>query len=278
MNIIRLFLVCLVLSCFGVCTAAEPALEAFRGLTGQVKIVGGTAAVPLMRAAARRIMSYNPSVRIRVEGGGSGAGIKLVSESEADISTSGMPLSPEELEQYGLVSFPFAIDGVAVAVNRRNPVSGLSKEQLKGIYSGRIKNWDEVGGYSAPISIYTRGKSSGARATFEARGLDGEQCSVGKALDSNNAVKAAIAHDLYAIGFLAIGNVDNTVKPVGIDGKAPTLEAMISGDYPVTRYLYMNTRGEPTGLVADFIRYIYSPAGADLIRKAGYIPYKPEQE
>lgn len=278
MNIVRPFLVCLVLSCFGICSAAEPALEAFRGQNGQIKIVGGTAPIPLMRAAARRIMTYNPSVRVSVDGGGSGAGIKMVSEGEAEISCSGRPLKPDELEQYGLVSSPFAIDGVAVAVNRRNPVSGLSKEQLKDIYSGKIKNWDEVGGHSAPISIYARGSGSGARATFEDMALDGEPCSVGKALDSNNAVKAAIAHDIYAIGFLAIGNVDNAIKTIRIDGKAPTQEALASLDYPITRYLYMNTKGEPAGLVADFVRYIYSPAGADLIRMAGYIPYNPKQK
>lgn len=277
MNICSLFMVCLVLSCVGVCSAAEPALEAFRGHTGQIKIVGATAAIPLMRAAARRIMTYNPSVRISVEGGGSGAGIKMVSEGEAEISSSGMPLAPEELEQYGLVSFPFAIDGVAVAVNRHNPVTGLSKLQLKDIYSGKIKNWEEVGGNAAPISIYGRSPNSGARATFEAMGLDGEQCSVGKELDSNNAVKAAIAHDIYAIGFLAIGNVDDSIKPVEIDGKAPSQAALASGDYPITRRLYMNTKGQPAGLAADFVRYISSPAGADLIRKAGYIPYKSQQ-
>lgn len=261
---------------FSAICLAQSLLEPFRGEKGEISIVGGTAPIQLMKGAARRISTFNPNIRINVAGGGTGSGILKVAEGSAQIGNAGRPLSQEEIEKFGLVSFPYAIDGVAVAVNQRNPVADLTPEELKAIFAGKITNWREVGGMDAPIAVYTRERGSGARHTFEEKALAGAESAHGDVAASNAAMKAAIARDIYGIGYLAIGNLDDSIKGLKIGGQAPTQEAAAKGDYKFARYLYMNTKGQPQGIVKSFIDYVFSPEGAELIRMAGYLPYKPE--
>ncbi len=256
-------------------SAADEALQTFKGKKGQIDIAGGTAHIPVMKGAAKQIMTFNPDVRITVAGGGSGAGIQKVGEGLAQIGNTGRALKESEIEKYGLVSFPFAIDGVAVAVNPKNPVDGLSKAQLKEIFAGKIKNWKEVGGENAAISLYVREDGSGTRETFEDRALDkGKSDPAANVINSNGAMKTAISQDPNAIGYVGIGHLDKSIKGLKVDGMTPTQEGAASGDYKITRLLYMNTKGKPQGIVEDYINYIFSPSGAELIKGAGYIPYK----
>ena len=119
-----------------------------------------------MKDAAEQIMAANPKIRITVAGGGSGVGVQKVGEGLVSIGNTGRALSQEEIEKYGLKSFPFAIDGVAVAVHPKNPVSDLSPEKVQAIYAGKITNWKEVGGPDATINLYTRDEASGIREVF----------------------------------------------------------------------------------------------------------------
>lgn len=254
--------------------AADEALQAFKGQKGNIDIAGGTAHIPVMKGAAKQIMAFNPDVRITVAGGGSGAGVQKVGEGLVQIGNTGRALKQGEIDKYGLVSFPFAVDGVAVAVNPANPVGDLSKAQLKDIFGGKITNWKEVGGKDAPISLYVREDGSGTRETFEDRALDkGTSVNSANVINSNGAMKTAISQDPNAVGYVGIGHLDKSVKGVNIDGMVPSQEGAAKGDYKVTRLLYMNTKGEPKGIVESFVKYIFSPAGAELIKEAGYIPY-----
>lgn len=253
--------------------AADP-LAPFKGQKGSIDIAGGTAHIPVMKGAAKQIMEANPAIRISVAAGGSGVGVQKVGEGLAQIGNTGRPLKKGEIEKYGLVSFPFAIDGVAAAVNPENPVSSLNKAQLKDIFTGKVSNWKEVGGKDAPISLYAREDGSGTRETFEDKGIDkARTASSANVVNSNGAMKTAIARDPNAIGYVGIGHIDKSVKGLSIDGMAPTQENAANGKYAITRLLYMNTKGEPEGLTRDFVEYIYSPAGAELIKAAGYIPH-----
>lgn len=273
----RGILAALLLLCgMGTALAAAPAapLDAFKGQKGVIDIAGGTAHIPVMKEAARQIMEANPHVRITVAGGGSGVGVQKVGEGIVQIGNTGRALKPAEVEKYGLVSFPFAIDGVAVAVNPANKVEGLTKAQIKDIFSGKIANWKEVGGADAPISLYVREDGSGTRETFEERALDkGASAAGANVVNSNGAMKTAIGQDPNAIGYVGIGHLDKSIKGVSVDGMAPSQENAASGQYTVTRLLYMNTKGEPQGITRGFVDYIFTPAGQEIVSKAGYIPY-----
>ena len=273
----RGILAALLLLCgMGTALAAAPAapLDAFKGQKGVIDIAGGTAHIPVMKEAARQIMEANPAVRITVAGGGSGVGVQKVGEGIVQIGNTGRALKPAEVEKYGLVSFPFAIDGVAVAVNPGNRVEGLTKAQIKDIFSGKIANWKEVGGADAPISLYVREDGSGTRETFEERALDkGASAAGANVVNSNGAMKTAIGQDPNAIGYVGIGHLDKSIKGISVDGMAPSQENAASGQYTVTRLLYMNTKGEPQGITRGFVDYIFTPAGQEIVSKAGYIPY-----
>ncbi|MDL2216454.1 phosphate ABC transporter substrate-binding protein [Desulfovibrio sp. OttesenSCG-928-M14] len=248
-------------------------LDAFDGMKGSLDIAGGTAHIPVMKEAARQIMQANSDIRITVAGGGSGVGVQKVGEGLVQIGNTGRALKEGEIQKYGLVSWPFAIDGVAVAVNPSNKVDELDKEQLKKIFAGEIVNWKEVGGLDAAISLYIREDGSGTRETFEERALDKGQATIkSNVVSSNGAMKTAISQDVNAIGYVGIGHLDEAIKGITLDGMTPSQENAKKSGYTVTRFLYMNTKGQPEGLTRAFIDYVYSPEGEDIIKKAGYIP------
>ena len=136
--------------CFG------EALQAFEGQKGTIKIAGGTAHIPVMKEAAKRIMTRYQDMVITVAGGGSGLGIKQVGEGLVDIGNSGRKPKPEEIEKYKLKMFKWAIDGVGVVVNPTNKVQSLTNDQLKDIFSGKIDNWSVLGLSLIHISEPTR--------------------------------------------------------------------------------------------------------------------------
>lgn len=251
----------------------SPALQPFLELEGSIDIAGGTAHIPVMEEAQKRIMTANPKIRITVAGGGSGQGVKQVSAGLVTIGNTGRPLSDEEAAAAGLVSFPFAIDGVAVVVHPENPVRDLSGEQVKQIFAGKLDNWSQVGGPDGPIHLFGREEGSGTRKTFWKKCLDkGDIAASANTVASNGAMKTAVSGDPGAIGYLSIGHIDDSIAAVALDGAAPTQDNAASGAFPVTRKLYMNTKGDPDPLTRAFIDYILGDEGAEIISAAHYIP------
>lgn len=248
-------------------------LDRFAGLKGTIDIAGGTAHIPVMNDAAKNIMRFNPQIRITVAGGGSGVGVQKVGEGLVDIGNTGRALSEAEKSTYGLVSFSFAVDGVAVAVNPKNPVNELSPEQIKKIFAGAITNWKEVGGVQGAIHVFGRDEASGTREVFWEKLLGKGDVAQGiNIVPSNGAMKVALAGDPQAIGYLGIGHISTDIKAIVIDKVKPTQENATSGAYKVVRNLYMNTKGQPSPLEQAFIDYIRGPEGAEIIKKHGYIP------
>lgn len=253
--------------------AAAAGTDAFKSLSGTLDIAGGTAHIPVMTAAAKKIMETNPKISITVAGGGSGVGVQKVGEGLVQIGNTGRALSAEEVAKYGLKSFPFAIDGVAVALNPANKVAALTAAQVRDIYAGKIANWKAVGGADAPITLYTRDEASGTREVFWGKLLKkGDIAAAANVVASNGAMKMAITQDKNAIGYVGIGFLGDGIKAPSLDGVTPTQKSAADGTYPVVRKLYMNTKGEPKGLTRAFIDYILAPENAGLIKAAGYIP------
>lgn len=249
------------------------ALDSFSKLEGGISIAGGTAHIPVMNDAAKKISTFNPKIRITVEGGGSGIGVQKVGEGLVDIGNTGRALSEDEVKKYGLKSYPFALDGVAVVVHPDNPVRTLSANQVKDIFAGKVTNWKDVGGKDTPVHIFCRDEASGTREVFWEKALKkGPVVQGANVVASNGAMKVAVAQDKNAIGYVGIGHVDQSTKAVILDGIAATQENAMNGTYPVVRKLYMNTKGEPSALVKAFIDYVLSPEGAEITKKHGYIP------
>jgi phosphate transport system substrate-binding protein len=251
-------------------------LQGFAGQSGTINIAGGTAHIPVMQEAAKRIMQFNPNINITIAGGGSGVGVKQVGEGLVQIGNTGRALTDSEIASYGLVSYPFAIDGVALAVHPSNGVGALSSKQVQDIFSGAVKNWKEVGGKDAAITLYTREDGSGTREVFVDILLKkGKIAPNAVVVNSNGAMKTAIAKDANGAGYIGIGYIDAGVKALDIDGMKPTQANASSGAYTITRLLYMNTKGAPDKLSETFIKYITDSAdGKSIISDAGYIPLK----
>jgi phosphate transport system substrate-binding protein len=265
------------LSFFFIVSSIAPAgtIDLFTSEKGNIKISGGTAHIPVMKDAAKQIMEHNQDIRISIAGGGSGVGIKQVGEGLVDIGNSGRKPTDEEIHKYGLKLFQWAIDGVGVIVNPKNPVKALSRSQLSEIFAGKIFNWKALGGPDKPINVYTRDNSSGTREVFWEKALDkGEITDRANVVVSNGAMKTAVANDPYGIGYVSVGHMDNSTAPVILDGAEPTIDNVKNGSYKIARGLFSNTKGEPKGLVKKFIDFLFSPEGQQLAAKNGFIPVK----
>ena len=272
-GMIAIFILTLLLA--GVAPAVADDFSPFAGQAGTIKISGGTAHIPVMKAAAKQIMQRFSDVRITIAGGGSGVGIKQVGEGLVDIGNSGRKPTDDEIAKYDLNMFKWAIDGVGLVVNPKNSVASLTTAQAKAIFAGGIDNWKALGGADKAINLYTRDTASGTRAVFWKKALGkGEISTKANVVVSNGAMKAAVANDPYAIGYVSVGHMDESVQPVALDGVTPTLETVKSGQYKVARGLFSNTKGEPTGLTKTFIDFLFSETGQGLAAAKGFIPVK----
>jgi phosphate transport system substrate-binding protein len=228
-----------------------------------------------MKEAAKRIIQLNSNIQISIAGGGSGVGIKQVGEGLVDIGNSGRAPTNEEIHKYGLIMFKWAIDGVGVVVNPKNSVKTLSKAELRDIFSGKVDNWKAFGGPDKDINIYTRDEASGTRKVFWGKALGkGEITPKANVVVSNGAMKSAVGNDPYSIGYVSVGHIDSSVAPVSLDGVLPSLENVKNEKYKISRGLYSNTKGEPSGLTKKFIDYIFSAEGQRIASEKGFIPIK----
>jgi phosphate transport system substrate-binding protein len=247
-------------------------------LAESIVIKGSTTVLPIAQAALEAYMKANPGAKISLSGGGSGEGIKAIIDGTADIGNSSREIKKSETElakskRVTAVETVVAIDAIAPIVNPRNKVTNLTIDQLSQIYQGKITNWKEVGGEDLEIVVISRDSSSG---TFEAWGelvLKGAKVSPRAQLQaSNGAIVQTVSKNRYALGYIGLGYLDKTVKALTVNGVGASEKTAISKEYPVSRFLYMYTKGEPKGETAKFIKFVLSPAGQALVKKEGFVP------
>ncbi|MCX7737319.1 MAG: phosphate ABC transporter substrate-binding protein [Candidatus Kapabacteria bacterium] len=246
----------------------------------KITIKGSDTMVFLSQKWAEKFMQKNPDVLIQVSGGGSGIGITALINGTTDICNSSRPIKTNEvrklMEKYGTtgVEINCAIDGIIIYVNEKNGVSNLSLSQLKDIYRGKITNWKEVGGKNARIVLYSRENNSGTYVYFKDIILNGEDYSpFCQNLPGTASVVNAVSKDEHAIGYGGFGYTKN-VKMLKINNVEPTIDNIQSGLYPISRYLYMYLRNQPTGLIKKYIDWILSPEGQQIVRESGFFPIK----
>ena len=214
---------------------------------------------------------YPGSSVINVQGGGSTAGIEAALTHTADIGMSSRHLKDNETNA-GLTAVPIAHDAIAIVVHLRNPVSALTGEQVRGIFSGQIRNWRQVGGEDRPIVIVTREEGSGTRGAFEELLMKGQRISdLALRQDSNGAVRVIVSSDRAAIGYVSLGIIGSVVKPVALDGVSPTVEAALAGQYPLVRPFLFVLNGQPSAPAQRFIDFVLSPEAQAILAKEGLI-------
>lgn len=244
-------------------------------LSGTVTASGSTAMQPLVEAAAAKFMELHPEITVTVQGGGSGTGLSQVSDGAVDIGDSDV-FAEEKLDAAKakqLVDHKVIAQGFAVIANKGIGVDDLTRQQLKDIFLGNIKNWKEVGGQDQAIVVINRPSSSGTRATFVKVALDGQQPVEGNTLteDSSGAVLKTVADTPGAISYIGLAYLQDTVMAVKLDGVEPTVDNIVAGKYPIWSWGHMYTKGEPIGAVKEFLDYMTSDEVAAIARQRGYI-------
>lgn len=233
-------------------------------------MAGSTSVAPYAEILAEDFMRLHPGTNIDVQGGGSAAGITAAEAGIADIGMSSRSLKNEE---QALWSVEIAKDGLAVIVNPQNPVGDLSLEQIRDIYAGTITNWKEVGGPDHKIHLIAREEGSGTRSAFESLVM-GETWITAKAIvqDSNGAVRLLVGDDPNSIGFISLGLVNPAVKALKLGGVAATRENVVNGSYGLFRPFLFVSQSEPTGLIKEFVDFVLSREGQQILANEGLIP------
>jgi phosphate transport system substrate-binding protein len=251
-----------------------------------ITVKGSDTMVILAQRWAEVYMTKHPEVVIQVTGGGSGTGISALINGTTDICDASRPMKKSEKDKLKQrfntlgVEIKSAKDGLALYVNDENPIQELTIAQLKDIYTGKITNWKSVGGPEAKIILYGRENSSGTYVYFKDNVLEGDDYSASvQSMPGTAAVVNAVAKDKYGIGYggAAYGKGIKFLKvkqDAGSPGYIPTAENVKTDKYPITRYLYMYTRSKPTGALKNYIDWILSSEGPEIVTKVGYFPVR----
>jgi len=237
-----------------------------------ITLAGSTAFQPFAEALAENYMDTKQDINVIVQGGGSAVGINAASTGAAQIGMADLVVLPAEAA--GLVPVVVARDGISLIVNPANPVADLGLEELRRLFNGEIRNWKELGGRDAEVTVVSREAGSGTRSSFEKIVGGIELTDDAIVQDSNGTIRETVANDKNAIGYLSHGLVNDKVRAVSIDGIAGTSESIVSGLYPLVRPVFFLTKGERSGSIKDFIDYVLGPEGQAFIVEGGLIAAK----
>jgi phosphate transport system substrate-binding protein len=253
---------------------------------------GSDTMVNLALAWAEQYQKEHTDVLISVTGGGSGTGINSLLSGTTDIANASRAMKDEEkatAEKNGFKPQEFVIakDAIAVIVNPKNPVKDLTLEQISKIYKCEINNWAELGGEDRPIVRLSRESNSGTHVYFlETVVRLGDKkdksifCPKTLLLPSSEGIIAEVRDNPNAIGYDGLGYITEEVKVLGLAKELsqpfvlPSESTANDGSYPISRNLFMYTRGEPTGAIADYLQWIISPEGQAIVSNLGFVPIK----
>ncbi|MBK8012249.1 MAG: phosphate ABC transporter substrate-binding protein [Deltaproteobacteria bacterium] len=247
-------------------------------------IKGSDTMVILGQRWAENFMKKDQSTRVQITGGGSGTGISALINGTTDICQSSRAMKDKEIEQlhakYGVnpTEIPVAKDGLSIYVHASNPVESLTMEQLKGIFTGKVKNWKDVGGPDKKIVPYSRENSSGTYVFFKEVVLEQADFTPrAQTLPGTAAVVNAVSKEKNAIGYGGAGYAKGVkLLKVKKDDKseaiAPDLEHIVSGTYPLSRPLFFYTRQAPKDKTKAFIDWVLTPEGQSIVSQVGYFP------
>lgn len=250
------------------------------------KVKGSDTCLPLTQSEAESFMSKNKAAKITVTGGGSGVGISALMDGTTDIAMSSRKMKFDEKVKLqeakkNTKEVVVAYDALAVVVHPSNKVSNLTREQLEGIFTGKIKNWKEVGGADMKIVAYSRETSSGTYEFFKESVLKNKNYMNGiLSMPATGAIIQSVSQTKGAIGYVGLAYLNDDVKPIHISydgGKSftePSFANAKNKSYPVVRPLFYYYDVKNEGKAKPFIDFVLSPEGQTIVKKVGYIPVK----
>src|SRR3989338_5953906 len=257
-----------------------------------IQIKGSDTMVNLGQAWAEAFNKKNPEVNVAVTGGGSGTGIASLIAGTADIAECSRTMKEKEIQkakENGItpVEFTVALDGLAAVVHPDNPVTKLTINELSDIFTGKITNWNQLGGKDLPIVILSREVNSGTHVYFKEhilrkgneKGRE-EFSPTALLMPSSQAIADEVSQNPNAIGYYGMGYISKQQKVVAVakDKNSPYIEPMMenvkNGKYPISRPLLMYTKGEPQGAVKEFLDFALSSEGQEIVKKIDFVPVK----
>ena len=250
---------------------AQTSSAATASVSGSVTTGGSTSVEKVILSLSEAFMQENPDVDVTYDPTGSGAGITGASDGTLDIGLSSRNLKDDET---GLTATVFALDGIAIVVNNENTVEDLTLEQIKGLATGEITNWSEVGGPDLPVVLVGREAGSGTRDGFESIVGVEDACAYEQELTSTGAVIAAVAANPNAFGYASLSAVDETVKAVTVEGVEASEATVQDGTYKIQRpFVFVTKEGAELSAAAQaFIDFATSDAVNEIVANAGAVP------
>jgi len=268
---------CLALTILSACKS-----ENARDTDNSVTVAGSTTVTPVMRALSDAFMEQT-GTRIEVQELGTSAGINATLQGISDIAMASRAVSESELEQ-GIIPIPIAIDGIAIVVHPTNPVTDLTADQIRSIFLGEITNWSQVGGNDANITVVSREEGSGIRGSFEGfidlsiqTMVNGEYINISGISrtaiiqQGTGAIINHVSSNINAIGYITAGIATDAVTAISVDGVPLSEEAIRGGAYAFANTFYIGVRESVAGNAQEFIDFIISPAGQDVVSTTGYV-------
>lgn len=247
-----------------------------------VQVKGSDTILNVTQGIAEDFMEKNPKAKIAVTGGGSGVGISSLLNKTTDIAMASRAMKQSEVDKahelgINIEEVVLGFDGITLIVNNDNPVKDLDSVTLGKIFRGEITNWNEVGGEDAKIVALSRDSSSGTHEFFKEHIIrDGEKNNLEYGpetlyMPSNEAIKQEVKSNKYAIGYIGMGYMDNTVHSLSVDGIEPSKENVANKTYPIAREVYWYAPSEREGVIKELVDFAISDNGQKIVEKEGFI-------
>lgn len=269
---------------FAACGPSKPELQN----------VGSDTMLEVAGAWAEAYGKLHPEISVSVQGGGSGTGIKNIIDGDCDIANSSRAMKPREIADakvHGItpVQHMVGYDGIAIFVHKDNPLPSITVEQLKELFGdgGKLTKWSELGVTLADpgadkVVLASRQNNSGTYEYFREAVLGGETAGFKPECNNLNGSKDVVdfcAQTKSAIGYSGLAYATNQVRTVPVVGKGgkpvmPAVDSVLDGSYPISRPLFMYTKGEPEGQVKEYLDWIKSDAGQKVLEGKGYVPLR----
>lgn len=246
----------------------------------KIVIDGSTTVGPIAKAFAEYYMGLEKGVNITVSESGSGNGAKSLINNTCDVADMSRFMKGKEFKaasEKGImpVSHVVALDGLPILVHPSNPIKGLTVEQVRNIFMGKISNWKDVGGPDKKIVTISRDTNSGTYETFNKLVMKKQKIGKGcEYVGSNGAVRGRVQSTPAAIGYAGLGFVDRSVTALKVNGVYPSRKTVSSGKYPIARPLFMFTNGYPKmgSHLYRFVTIHLTKKGQEIIKRIGFVP------